>query len=108
VSELKHLLGVNFFSSVFMTGGHDRGWHEHVLNERVPYHERSVQNVIVEDLQRQVAELTQRLAGQNMEKNCNINGHNSESNFENPILRTHITTLFFFKNSMVGINNMET
>jgi hypothetical protein len=67
-----------------MIGSHDRGWHEHVLNEEVSYHERSVQNVIVEDLQRQVAKSTQHLAGQNMEKNCDIDGHNSESNFEKP------------------------
>jgi hypothetical protein len=42
-----------------MTGG--SGWCGQVLKEEVPYHERSVQDVMIEDLQ-QVVKLTQRLA----------------------------------------------
>jgi hypothetical protein len=43
-----------------MTGGRGRGrgWCRQVPNEEVTYHERSLQDVIIEDLQRQVAELT--------------------------------------------------
>jgi hypothetical protein len=58
-----------------MTGG--SGWCGQVLKEEVPYHERSVQDVMIEDLQQQVVELTQRLATQNMEMYCDINGHDS-------------------------------
>ena len=39
---------------------------------------------MVEDLQRQVAKLTQRLVAQNLEMYCDIDGCNLESNFENP------------------------
>jgi hypothetical protein len=39
-----------------MTSGH--GQCGQVLKEEVPYHERSIQDVMIEDLQRQVAELT--------------------------------------------------
>jgi hypothetical protein len=39
---------------------------------------------MIEDLQRQVAELTQHLATQNLEMYSNVDGHNSKSNFENP------------------------
>jgi len=67
-----------------MTGDRGRGWRRHVPNEEVSYHERSVQDVMIEDLQRQVAELTKHLAAQIMEMNCDIDGRNSESNFENP------------------------
>jgi hypothetical protein len=45
-----------------ITGGCGHGWRGQVSNEEVPYHERSVQDVMIEDLQRQVAELTHRLA----------------------------------------------
>jgi hypothetical protein len=41
----------DFFSSVFMTGGHGRSWGGHVLNEEVSYHEGSVQDVMIEELQ---------------------------------------------------------
>jgi len=40
--------------------------------------------MIIEDLHRQVGELAQRLATQNIEMYCNINARDSESNFENP------------------------
>jgi hypothetical protein len=43
-----------------VAGGH--GQDGQVLNKEVPYHECSIQDVMIEDLQRQVAELTQRLA----------------------------------------------
>jgi hypothetical protein len=65
-----------------MTSGH--GWHGQVLNEEVPYHERSVQEIMIEDLQKQVVELTQRLAAQNMEMYRNIDSRDLESNSENP------------------------
>jgi hypothetical protein len=60
-----------------MTGDRVRGWSRQVLNEEVTYHEHSVQDIMIEDLQRQVAELTQRLAAQNTEINCNIDDRNS-------------------------------
>jgi hypothetical protein len=72
------------FSSVFMTGGRCRSWHGHVPNEEVSYNEHSVQNMIVEDLQKLIAELTQRLAVQNIEMYRDIYGCDLESNFENP------------------------
>jgi hypothetical protein len=50
----------------------------------VPYQEHNLQDVMIEDLQRQVVELTQRLTTQNMKMNCDIEGHNSKANFENP------------------------
>jgi hypothetical protein len=65
-----------------MIGG--RGWREQVPNEEVSYHECNLQDVIIEDLERQVMELTQRLATQSMEMYRDIKGSNSESNFENP------------------------
>ena len=52
--------------------------------KEAPYHEHSIQDVMIEDLQRQVTELTQHLAAQNLEMYCNIDGCNSNSNFENP------------------------
>jgi hypothetical protein len=39
---------------------------------------------MIEDLQKQAAELTQLLAAQHMDTKCDIDGPNSESNFENP------------------------
>jgi hypothetical protein len=66
-----------------MIGDRGRGWRKQVPNEGFPYHERNVQYVMIKDLQRQVAELTQRLTAQNMEMNCDIDGRNSKSNFEN-------------------------
>jgi len=48
-----------------MTGS--RGWRGQVPNEEVSYHEYNLQDVMIENLPRQVVELTQRLATQNME-----------------------------------------
>jgi hypothetical protein len=62
-----------------MASGRSRGRLGQVSNEEVPYHECNVRDVMIEDLERQVAELTQRLEAQNLERDCN-----SESNFENP------------------------
>jgi hypothetical protein len=42
-----------------MVGG--RGGHRGP-NEKAPHHDRNVQDVMIEDLKKQVAELTQRLA----------------------------------------------
>jgi hypothetical protein len=39
--------------------------------------------VTIEDLERQVAELTQCLEAQNLERDCEMDDHDSESNFEN-------------------------
>ena len=66
-----------------MAGGCGRGRRGQVLKEEVPYHERNIQDMMIEDLQRQVAELTQHLAAQNLEMYCDIDGRNSYSNFEN-------------------------
>jgi len=63
--------------------GCDCGRCGQVPNEEVPYHEHNVQDVMIEDLQRQVAELTQRLAAQNMEMHCNIDNCNLDFNCEN-------------------------
>jgi hypothetical protein len=60
-----------------MTVDHGRGWRRQALNEEVPYHEHSAQDVMIEDLQRQVTELTQRLAMQNMEMYSDIDDHDS-------------------------------
>jgi hypothetical protein len=65
-----------------MTSG--RAWRREVPNEDVSYHEHNLQDVIIKDLQWQVAELTQRLVAQNMEMYRDIDGRNSKSNFENP------------------------
>jgi hypothetical protein len=63
-----------------------------ISNDEVPYHEHSIQDVMIEDLQRQIAELIQCLAAQNLEMYCDIDGCNSKSNFENlyhkPVLMT--------------------
>jgi hypothetical protein len=53
------------------------------LNEEVPYHVCSVQDVMIEDLQRHVTELAQHLAVQNLEMYCDVDSHNSKSNFDN-------------------------
>jgi hypothetical protein len=57
VSELQHFPETSS-SSVSMAGGR-RG---QVSNEEAPHRDRNVQDVMIEDLQRQVAELVQRLA----------------------------------------------
>jgi hypothetical protein len=81
VSELARLLGVKF-SSAFMAGG--RGRRGQASNEEVPYHKRHVQDMTIEDLQRQVAELTQRLTAQNLEMDREMDGWDLDSSFENP------------------------
>jgi len=58
VSELQYFLETSS-SSVSMVGG--RGGHRGP-NEKAPHHDRNVQDVMIEDLKKQVAELTQRLA----------------------------------------------
>jgi hypothetical protein len=84
VSELQHFPETSS-SSVFMAGGRGRGGRRgQVPNEEALHHNRNVQDVMIEDLHMQVAELTQRLAAQNMDTKCDIDGYNSESNFENP------------------------
>jgi hypothetical protein len=63
-----------------MAGG--RGRRGQVPNEEAPHRDRSVQDMMIEDLQRQVAELAQRLAVQefgNREMNSD-----SDSTFDNP------------------------
>jgi hypothetical protein len=79
VLKLQHFLETSS-SSVLMAGGR----HGHVPIEEAPHRDRNVQDVMIEDLQRQVAELTQCLAAQNMDMKCDIDGRNLESNFENP------------------------
>jgi len=81
VLELKRLLGVNF-SSAFMAGG--RGRHGQVSNEEVPYYRRDVQDVTIEDLQRQVTDLTQHLVAQNLERDREMDDRDSDSSIENP------------------------
>jgi len=48
------------FSLIFIASG--RGHRGQVPNEEVSYHECSIQDVMIEDLYRQVAELIQSLA----------------------------------------------
>lgn len=63
-----------------MTRG--RGRSGPIPNEEVHNRERSIQEVMIEDLQRQVAELTRHLATQNLDD------RDSESSFENPYRNT--------------------
>lgn len=64
-----------------MTRGHGRC--EQIPNEKVPNHERSIQDMMIEDLQRQVAELTRHLTTQNL-YDREMDDRDSESSFENP------------------------
>ncbi|XP_068638533.1 uncharacterized protein [Aristolochia californica] len=57
-----------------------RGQHQ---NEEAPFRGRNLQNVVIEDLQRQVAELTQRLAAQDF-GDREMGSHDSDTSFENP------------------------
>ncbi|XP_022858917.1 uncharacterized protein LOC111379712 [Olea europaea var. sylvestris] len=49
----------------------------------VPHRDRNIQDVTIEDLHRQVAELTQRLAEQEF-SNHDVEGHDFDTSFENP------------------------
>ncbi|KAE8696147.1 putative CCCH-type zinc finger family protein [Hibiscus syriacus] len=70
-------------SPVSMAGGRGRGRREQVPNEEAQRRDRSVQDVMIADLQRQVAELTQRLAAQDLEDR-EASDHDTNSTFENP------------------------
>jgi hypothetical protein len=73
------------FSLVFINSACCLGWHGQVPNEEVvPYYERNIQDVMIEDLEMWVAQLTRRLAVQNWELYHNIDCHDSQSNFKNP------------------------
>ncbi|KAE8699360.1 putative CCCH-type zinc finger family protein [Hibiscus syriacus] len=64
-----------------MAGG--RGRREQVPNEEAKCRDRNVQDVMIVDLQRQVAELTQRLAAQDFEDR-EASDHDTNSAFKNP------------------------
>ncbi|KAE8697779.1 putative Quercetin 3-O-methyltransferase 1 [Hibiscus syriacus] len=64
-----------------MAGG--RGHREQVPNEEAQRRDRNVQDVMIANLQRQVAELTQRLAAQDFEDR-EASDHDTNSAFENP------------------------
>ncbi|KAE8672958.1 putative CCCH-type zinc finger family protein [Hibiscus syriacus] len=66
-----------------MAGGRGRGRREQVPNEEAQRRDRNVQDVMIADLQRQVAELTQRLAAQDFEDR-EASDHDTNSAFENP------------------------
>jgi hypothetical protein len=67
-----------------MAGGHGRGGRRgQVPNEEAPHYDHNVQDVMIEDLQRQVAELTQRLAAQEV-GNREMENSDSNSTFDNP------------------------
>ncbi|KAJ6698654.1 hypothetical protein OIU79_012033 [Salix purpurea] len=66
-----------------MAGDRGRGRHGLIPVKEVHHHDRNLQEEIIADLQRQVAELTQRLAAQNFEKH-ETTGHDSDSAFDNP------------------------
>ncbi|XP_042386450.1 activity-regulated cytoskeleton associated protein 1-like [Zingiber officinale] len=66
-----------------MEGHRGRGRNGQVPNEEAQYCDRNIQDVMmIEDLQKQVAELTQRLAARDF-KDREISDRNSESTFEN-------------------------
>ena len=71
------------FLSVFMVG--NRTWRGQAPNEEVFYHKHSLQDVMIENLQRQVAKSMQLLAAQNLDMHCNIDDDDSESIFREPI-----------------------
>ncbi|KAE8700504.1 putative CCCH-type zinc finger family protein [Hibiscus syriacus] len=70
-------------SPVSMAGGRGHSRREQVLNEEAQRRDRNVQDVMIADLQRQVAELTQRLAAQDFEDR-EASDHDTNSAFENP------------------------
>jgi hypothetical protein len=61
-----------------------RGQRGQVSIEEVPYHKHDVQDVTIEDLQRQVAKLTHRLVVQNLKRGCELDDCDSDFSFENP------------------------
>jgi hypothetical protein len=77
VSELQHFPETSS-SSISMVGGRGQ-----VPNEEAPHHDRNVQDVMIEDLQRQVAELAQCLAAQEV-GNREMENSDSDSTFDNP------------------------
>jgi hypothetical protein len=81
VSELQHF-PETWSLSVSMAGGHG-GRRGQVPNEEAPHRDRSVQDVMIEDLQRQVAELAQLLAVQEF-GNREMENSDSDSTFDNP------------------------
>jgi hypothetical protein len=71
-------------SSVSMAGGRGcGGCCEQVPNEEALDRDRNVQDVMIEDLQRQIAELTQHLAAQEV-GNRETENFDSDSTFDNP------------------------
>ncbi|KAE8715853.1 putative Quercetin 3-O-methyltransferase 1 [Hibiscus syriacus] len=68
-------------ATVSMAGG--RGRREKVPNEEAQRRDRNVQDVMIANLQRQVVELTQRLAAQDFEDR-EASDHDTNSAFENP------------------------
>jgi hypothetical protein len=70
-------------SSISMVGGRSHGGRrEQVPNEEAPHHVRNVQDMMIEDLQRQVAELAQGLVAQEV-GNREMNS-DSDSTFDIP------------------------
>ncbi|KAE8668905.1 hypothetical protein F3Y22_tig00112281pilonHSYRG00079 [Hibiscus syriacus] len=65
-----------------MAGGRGHGRREQVSNEEAQRRDRNVQDVMIVDLQRQVTELTQRLAAQDFEDR-EASDHDTNSAFEN-------------------------
>jgi hypothetical protein len=64
-----------------MAGGGGRSCGQ-VPDEEAPHHDRNVQDVMIEDLQRQVAELAQRLTVQEF-SNREMENSDSDSTFDN-------------------------
>jgi tryptophan 2,3-dioxygenase len=70
-------------SSVSMAGGRGCGGRRgQVSNEEAPHRDRNVQDVMIEDLQRQVAELAQHLAAQEV-GNREMENSDFDSTFDN-------------------------
>jgi len=83
VSELQHFPETSS-SSVSMAGGRGHGGRRgQVPNEEAPHRDCNIQDMMIEDLQRQVAELTQRLAAQEV-GNREMENSDSDSTFDNP------------------------
>lgn len=65
-----------------MVGGRGRGHCGQVLIEKVPHHDHNFQDVMIEDLWRQVVKLTQRLVEQDFD-NHEVEGHDFDASLEN-------------------------